>query len=101
MSQRKLWPALGLATAVALGGNAYAQPGGTPGMTPPDAAAPAAPAERISPSADAASSDDKPTKTAHKKHSKKKTQPAKPADNDNNAAPNTALPSPPPQPTPQ
>jgi hypothetical protein len=122
MSQRKRWSALGLAAAMALAANAFAQSGtgsGMPGTMPPDTTAPTGSALPKSPSAgatggdtaqskdpDAANTDEsanaagKSTTTSHKKHSKKKkAQTPKPVDNDNNAMPNTA--SPPSTPTPQ
>ena len=109
MSHHKLMSALGLSAAMLLGGNAFAQAGvGNPRTMPPDTTAPAAPAQRMEPSAGtstdikgqtqsgdsgAAYADGQST-PSHKKHSRKKSQPQpKPADNDNNAMPNTVSPS--------
>ncbi len=108
MSQRRIWFVAGLAVAAALAGSAFAQTGagsGTSGAMPPDTTVPNEPAQRASPSdgttggsdADAANSSGKSATTPHKKHSKKKAktpQTPKPADNDNNAMPNTVSPSP-------
>lgn len=112
MSQHKIWPALALCGAALLAGGAVAQGGGGGGMTgnstatgampkPTDTAPPDEPAQRVDPSASDSMSGggDSKTASAPKKHSKKraKAKTPKPADNDNNATPNTVKPDSSPQ----
>ncbi|MFI4978871.1 MAG: hypothetical protein ACHQIO_00835 [Nevskiales bacterium] len=111
MSYRTLLSAAGFSVAVALAGSAFAQAGtgasGTmPGATPPDTTTPNDSARRMSPTAGSSvdikgqtqSNDSGATNvdgksTSHKTHVKKNQPQPKPADNDNNARPNTISPS--------
>ncbi|MDB5973540.1 MAG: hypothetical protein JWR07_300 [Nevskia sp.] len=113
MSYRKLLSAAGFSVAMALAGSAFAQAGtgasGTmPSTMPPDTTTPNDSARRMSPTAGsstdikgqtpsndsgATNADGKSTSSTHKKHVKKNQPQPKPADNDNNATPNTISPS--------
>jgi hypothetical protein len=106
MSQHKFWPALAVSATVLLAGGSLAQGGGMPGggpstgalPQPTDTAPPSEPAQRVDPSAGDSMSGvgggDAKTASTLKKHGKKKAKAKtpKPADNDNNATPNTVKP---------
>jgi hypothetical protein len=102
MPRHQLLPILGIAAAIGCCGLAVAQTS----PAPPDTSAPSSePAQRMSPQAGSSSADDmsggssgssSDTATSHKKKHKKAKTP-KPADNDNNATPNSAEPSAPKQ----
>jgi hypothetical protein len=103
MSHQKLLSALALSASALFAGAALAQgstPGNRPGgmPQPADTAVPTEPAQRVDPSAsggdnasDAASKGESKSASSARKHAKKKHKAAapKPADNDNNATPNT------------
>jgi hypothetical protein len=109
MPRTHLLPALGIAAAVGLCGSALAQTGSSPSV--PDTTGPTEPAQQMSPSAAGSgssaadsssagsSSGAKSASSSHKK--KKKAKTPKPADNDNNATPNSAEPSSAPKQSPQ
>ncbi len=109
MSHQKFLGALALTASTALAGNALAQSGtGTmPGGAPPDTSMPSEPAQHVDPSAGSGSdtmsgdsrTSSKSASSTTQMHGKKKKKAAthKPADNDNNARPNSASPSASPQ----
>lgn len=101
MSRIHLLPVLGIAAAVGCG-SALAQTGTTPQM--PDTSGPSEPAQQMSPSSDAAGSADMSSDSSsggksatHHKKTHKKSKTPKPAENDNNAMPNSTAPSPAPK----
>lgn len=114
MSQHRFFRgALALGAAALFAGHALAQgvPGGatpgdlpstTPGHMPPDTTMPAEPAQRVDPSGsdtmgDTAGGAPKSSSATRHGKKKKKIQTPKPADNDNNATPNTVSPQTPPR----